>query len=245
MKLFTLPSFNWSDFMDENNKNKITNIVLMLIILILIIIIILLLFRGYNNGNNNFSNKEKVNIFEIKCDDNCDYEKYCNNNSLDTNNSDEETNKVNGIVDGNTNTEVDIDVFDDNKTWNNTADINIFKNSNYVVNGKIAPESTGIYQFIVKNSTSYNVKYNIEFEEINNYHINMKYKLKKNNDYIIEDWVSYSQLTQEKIKLNLNSDDTYYLEWKWFSSDNDNSIGENINSKYELSINIRAVQANA
>ena len=75
-------------------------------------------------------------------------------------------------------------------------------------------------------------------------YIILKYRLKKNNDYLISDWVSYSELSQEKIRLNSNSTDTYYLEWKWFSSSNDNSIGEDINSKYGLSIDIRAVQAN-
>ena len=133
---------------------------------------------------------------------------------------------------------------DNNKTWKDQEDINIFSDSTYVVKGKIAPESTGTYQFIVKNSTKYNVKYNITFSETNNYHINMKYKLKKNNEYIIEDWVTYSELAQSNIRLNTSSNDTYYLEWKWFSSSNDNSIGEDVNSKYGLSIEIRAVQAN-
>ena len=70
----------------------------------------------------------------------------------------------------------------------------------------------------------------------------MKYKLKKNNEYIISDWITYSKLAQSNIKLNTNSSDTYYLEWKWFNNSNDNSIGENINSKYGLSIEIKAVQ---
>ena len=235
---------------DTSNKSKKTNKLLTVIIIVLIIIIILLLLKGCSKNNEDVSHVGKTNIFEIKCDGNCNCECENNNNTTDNDNDDnsnDNTKEVIKEVDGNSNinnAEVDIKVLDNNKTWQNTTDIDIFEDSTYVVKGKIAPESTGTYQFMVKNSTSYNVKYDVKFDETNNYNINMKYKLKKNNNYITSDWVSYSELSREKIRLNSNSTDTYYLEWKWISSSNDNSIGEDINSKYGLSINIRAVQAN-
>ena len=238
--------------MDDNKIRKI-NKTLTVFIAILIIIIILLLLKGCSKKDNNISHKGKINVFEIKCDTNCECEKDDNNNTgNDTTESDknkksnDKTKEVikESYTSKDNNTEIDINVLDNNKTWQEETDINIFSDSTYVVKGKIAPESAGTYQFVIKNSTSYNVEYDVKFEETNNYHVNMKYRLKKNNDYLISDWVSYSELSQEKIKLNSNSTDTYYLEWKWFSSSNDNSVGSNINSKYGLSIDIKAVQTN-
>ena len=245
---------------DTNNKNNKINKILTAVIVVLIIIIFLLLLKGCNKDDENISHEGKVNIFEIKCDVDCecnceqkndknrendkDTNSENNNNNNNNNKSNDNSKEVINIIDEDDNTELDIKVLDNNKIWKDQEDINIFSDSTYVVKGKIAPESTGTYQFIVKNSTKYNVKYNITFSETNNYHINMKYKLKKNNEYIIEDWVTYSELAQSNIRLNTSSNDTYYLEWKWFSSSNDNSIGEDVNSKYGLSIEIRAVQAN-
>ena len=246
---------------DTNNKNNKINKILTAVIVVLIIIIFLLLLKGCNKDDENISHEGKVNIFEIKCDVDCECNceqkndknrendkdtnsENNNNNNNNNNKSNDNSKEVINIIDEDDNTELDIKVLDNNKTWKDQEDINIFSDSTYVVKGKIAPESTGTYQFIVKNSTKYNVKYNITFSETNNYHINMKYKLKKNNEYIIEDWVTYSELAQSNIRLNTSSNDTYYLEWKWFSSSNDNSIGEDVNSKYGLSIEIRAVQAN-
>ena len=247
---------------DTNNKNNKINKILTAVIVVLIIIIFLLLLKGCNKDDENISHEGKVNIFEIKCDVDCECnceqkndknrendkdtnsENNNNNNNNNNNKSNDNSKEVINIIDEDDNTELDIKVLDNNKIWKDQEDINIFSDSTYVVKGKIAPESTGTYQFIVKNSTKYNVKYNITFSETNNYHINMKYKLKKNNEYIIEDWVTYSELAQSNIRLNTSSNDTYYLEWKWFSSSNDNSIGEDVNSKYGLSIEISAVQAN-
>ena len=243
---------------DTNNKNNKINKILTAVIVVLIIIIFLLLLKGCNKDDKNISHEGKVNIFEIKCDVDCecnceqkndknrenDKDTNSQNNNNNDNKSNDNSKEVINIIDEDDNTELDIKVLDNNKIWKDQEDINIFSDSTYVVKGKIAPESTGTYQFIVKNSTKYNVKYNITFSETNNYHINMKYKLKKNNEYIIEDWVTYSELAQSNIRLNTSSNDTYYLEWKWFSSSNDNSIGEDVNSKYGLSIEIRAVQAN-
>ena len=129
-------------------------------------------------------------------------------------------------------------------TWNGSNDINIFEKSLNTVNGKIAPESSNTYQFIVKNSTKYNLKYNIVFEESNPYHINMKYKLKKNDTYLIDHYVSASELNVSELLLNSNSNDTYYLEWKWVSSDNDTEIGKTANATYGLKIELKAESVN-
>ena len=138
-------------------------------------------------------------------------------------------------------------VYDDEYTpvqWNGSSDLKIFSRSIYDVDGVIAPEYSNTYQFIVKNSTIYNVKYNIKFYETNNYHINMKYKLKRNDTYVIDHFVSFNELNISEQLLDSNTTDVYYLEWKWVSSSNDTNIGQNPEAKYGLRIEVEAESIN-
>ena len=159
-------------------------------------------------------------------------------------NSNEQSNKSNS----NTNLEDEFYV-SDNKIvkWNDNTDLNIFTDSKKIskVNGKIAPESTGIYVFNVNNKTKYNLKYNISFIESNEYSINMKYKLKKGNTYLVDQYVSYEQLNINDMLLNSNKTDVYSLEWKWVgdNDNNDSTIGMSAKDgdiNYSLKINIEA-----
>ncbi len=172
-----------------------------------------------NNKNNNDNNKN-------------------NNDSNENNNNDnnEETKPEEDIK--------DLIVYDKNITWHGETPANIFTNSMYELKDRIMPEASNTYQFVVKNGTEYKLKYNIEFTENNPYFINMKYKLKKNNAYIIDHYVTASELNVTDILLNAKANDTYYLEWKWISSDNDTEIGANHDSKYGLKINIEAESTN-
>ena len=146
--------------------------------------------------------------------------------------------------------ELDNDFYTSDKRvvkWQNETNLKIFEDSTNIskINGKIAPESAGTYKFIVNNGTIYNLKYKITFIETNSYGMNIKYKLKKGDTYIIDHYVSYNELNMENILLNTKSSDTYYLEWKWVgdSDSNDTLIGQNANSndiEYKLEIKIEA-----
>lgn len=159
-------------------------------------------------------------------------------------NSNEQSNK------SNSNTDLEDEFYvSDNKIvkWNDNTDLNIFTDSKKIskVNGKIAPESTGIYVFNVNNKTKYNLKYNISFIESNEYSINMKYKLKKGNTYLVDQYVSYDQLNINDMILNSNKTDIYSLEWKWVgdNDNNDSTIGMSAKDgdiNYSLKINIEA-----
>jgi len=128
--------------------------------------------------------------------------------------------------------------------WNGATDLKIFTKSIYNIDGVIAPESSNTYEFDVKNSTDYNIKYDINFIESNTYNINMKYKLRKNNTYIIDHYVSASELNITGQLLNVGNKDVYYLEWKWISSSNDTSIGTNPQASYGLQILVEAESVN-
>ena len=136
-----------------------------------------------------------------------------------------------------------LEVFDRDKnpvTWNGSNDLKIFSKSIYNIDGVIAPESENTYQFVVKNSTLYNIKYSIKFVETNDYHINMKYKLKKNDNYLFSNYINASELSVSDFVLNHGESDTYYLDWKWISSSNDTSIGKNPEASYGLKIIVEA-----
>ena len=141
----------------------------------------------------------------------------------------------------------ELSIFDDEHTpltWHGTNDLNIFSKTVHTMDSKIAPESSNVYQFTVKNSTKYNLKYRIKFIETNEYNINMQYKLKKNDTYIIDHYVRPNEINVNNMMLNSGENDTYYLEWKWISSSNDNSIGQNSDAKYGLKIEIEAEGTN-
>ena len=140
-----------------------------------------------------------------------------------------------------------INVYDKDKSpvkWNGATDLKIFTKSYYTLPGVIAPESEDIYQFEVKNKTAYNLKYDIKFIESNYYNINMQYKLKKNDTYLIDHYVSASELNVSSMELGVNEQDTYYLEWKWVSSSNDTAIGKSADANYGLKIEIDAESIN-
>ncbi|MBR3660768.1 MAG: Ig domain-containing protein [Bacilli bacterium] len=141
-------------------------------------------------------------------------------------------------------TEGMITVYDNDITWHGQTDAKIFTNSMYEFEDIIAPESSNTYQFVVKNSVDFNIKYDISFIEDNPYNINMRYKLKKNNTYLVDHYVSANELNINNMIINNGENDTYYLEWKWISSDNDTQIGKNLDAKYGLSIEVKAESTN-
>ena len=110
-----------------------------------------------------------------------------------------------------------------------------------VVTDKIAPGVGNIYKFKVHNQSSFSVKYNLNMLETMQYDVNMKYKLKKNGNYVIGNattWVEPSQLNLSNLVLSSNSFDSYELEWRWFDSPNDNIAGINMTGNYTLNIKV-------
>ena len=242
-------------------ENKKKNIIDWIIKLVLIIIIIILLLHNCSLVKK--KNKERettgnVDIIEIICDkdNSCKHDDKKNdatnnNNNVNENPSTGNRNDTKPVIADNTTEEPseepepdDLFVKDNEIIWHGTAPAKIFTNSMYEFKEIIAPESSNTYQFVVKNGTEYNLKYNISFNESNQYNINMKYKLKKNDTYIIDHYVSASELNVSEMLLDSKKNDTYYLEWKWISSDNDTAIGKTRDAKYSLKIDIKAESIN-
>ena len=133
-------------------------------------------------------------------------------------------------------------VKDSDVTWETETQVNIFKSN--LVDNTIAPESSNTYRFTVYNNTESNVKYNLSFTETNESGINMKYKLRKNNSYIVSEYSSISQLNLTQQLLNASKNDVFYLEWKWISNSNDTDIGASGTATYNLNIKVEAEATN-
>ena len=229
----------------QKKERKKSNIINFIVYIILTIIIVLLCLKTCTLMNKKEEEPKiptgNVDIFEIQCD-----KKAC---IIETDNKEENipvSNKVNGAQHEVEINEGNVIVEDKDIIWKSINNLRIFSNSMYNYNNIIAPEDSNEYEFKVNNNTIYNVKYSIKFLETNDYSINLKYKLKRGDKYIAgdeENWVDYSKLNINNKNLKISDSDTYYLEWKWVSSDNDALVG-NISANYQLKIQIDAESIN-
>ena len=75
------------------------------------------------------------------------------------------------------------------------------------------------------------------------YSVNLKYRLKKEENYVIgsdSSWVTASELKTAFSNISSNSSDKYSLDWKWEYEDGkdgeDTIAGTNMTSDYKLNI---------
>ena len=118
--------------------------------------------------------------------------------------------------------------------------LNIFNNQAFEYTNKIAPGVSNTYDFIVKNNSQKDFKYLCQFYETTEYKVNLKYRLKKDGEYIIGDekkWVTADELLTAEIVLAAGEENKYSLDWTWFDDDvNDTLAGKNMTSVYRLNI---------
>lgn len=228
----------------KKNKNNEKNIMDIIIKIVLVVVIIILFMHNCSlmkERNVKPVSAGNIHIIEIKCNSTktCEPVKPDDNKGNNKNNGKNNNNNDEQVIEGD-----DLIVYDSDIEWDGVTEAKIFTNSMYELEDVIAPESSNTYQFVVKNSSEYTLKYNIDFLEQNPYNVNMKYKLKKNDTYVINDYVSASELVAQNFVLPINSYDTFYLEWKWFSSSNDTNIGQIGDATYDLKMEVKAESIN-
>ena len=160
--------------------------------------------------------------------------KIVNNKVINNNSSSNLINKteINNVVKNNDN---DVD-------WSSKNELRIFSNPVYNFKNIVAPGSHNMYKYIVNNNEKFDVLYGLKFLEDNKDSINMKFKLKRNGEYIIGDdlnWESLNNKVINDLPLGINSYDVYLLEWKWMDGKDDTKAGFN-QSDYKLNIEIKA-----
>lgn len=146
-------------------------------------------------------------------------------------------------VNSDTTTQLDlIKVTQDDIGWDMLEELDIFRNKKYDNKNIIAPNSSGTYSFLVNNVTDKNLIYDLQLREINNYNINMKYRLKLENVYVAgnkEEWLDIKDVNLENIILTAGSTNFYTLEWYWVTDDEkDTKIGSLNYADYTLRIKV-------
>lgn len=207
--------------------------------MLIILILILLYFAIKNFGYIGKIPTGNVDIFNIDCDDNCNCKNTETDNETDSDSDSSTDNSSQTVFKEDTG---DLEVYDNDITWNSTSDLRIFSNPAFEFESIIAPGSTNTYQYVINNGNSFDISYNLKYIETNPYKINMQFKLKKNGKYIFGNdntWVKAEDIEKENITLKKNTHDTYSLEWKWLDSDNDTLVSIN-SAKYKLKIKINA-----
>lgn len=159
--------------------------------------------------------------------------------------SDGDEKKINGETDTDIEREGIVYVDDANGRYVYQKHLKIFENAAFEYTDKIAPGVSNTYDFRVHNETEAAIRYNIEFEEISEYAINMQYRLKREGVYIIgsdSEWVSASELSSAFKDLAIDGVDSYSLDWRWpyesGKDELDTEIGEKMESEYNLGIKI-------
>ncbi|MBR3368498.1 hypothetical protein IKG45_01760 [Candidatus Saccharibacteria bacterium] len=220
----------------QESKNYIfVTIMVTLVVAVITLLLVFLLLRGFE------PNTEKINIINLTACFSCK-----DPNIPET--GDDESDSSGKTSEGDSSektSEEDFTVFDKNITWGLLSDLNIFEDSLYNNRRLIAPHSTNIYEFIVRNNTGGTINYNLTFRECNFSKINMKYRLTHEGEYLAgseTEWVTFDELNQSQRIIKNKKDDVYFLEWKWFDSENDTEIGESDSSDYSLQIILKATQ---
>ena len=156
-----------------------------------------------------------------------------------------EEKKINGETDTDIEREGVVYVDDNAGRYVYQKTIGIFENAAFNETNKIAPGVSSSYKFKVHNETENAIRYNIEFAEGSEYAINMLYRLKRADGYVVgsdSKWVKASELVSAMKELPMDGVDSYTLDWMWpYESGDDNldtEIGEKMMSEYSLEIKI-------
>lgn len=140
-----------------------------------------------------------------------------------------------------------IKITQNNIDFDEIEDLDIFCNTRFNNKKIIAPQSYGTYTFLVENLLRDRISYSIRMEEKNEYNVNMKYKLKIDNIYIVgskDKWADVEDLKVEDIIVTENSKNRYTLEWYWEDAQNDTEIAKQLYASYELNIKIYDIKQN-
>ena len=221
------------------------------IIILIIIILIIIFFSRFGKINNYAFPTGNVDVFDIDIDIAYPQDSDISNKEKDINQGNNgvaysRNNSEIGRIIPKYNPEEDREVFgrvfvdDKNGDYMYQENLRIFDNAAYQYTNKIAPGVSNTYHFVVHNSSDLNLKYYIDMYEDSEYKVNLRYRLKRNNEYIIGDderWVTAADLKTGFKDIALSTSDSYSLDWKWVYDENDEEdtlAGKNMTSEYKL-----------
>lgn len=218
-----------------------------IIILLIIIIVILLYFNRIGQVvDKDYKPNGNVDVFDIDvdcyCEDGCDNK---GGGGKKRHSSDTNPDEVVPTFDEDDDEEIFGIVFvdDENGDFIYQQNLKIFTNSIFEYDTMIAPGVSNTYHFVVHNSSDMDLKYRVQMYETSEYKVNLKYRLKRNNEYVIGDdtkWVSANELDISDLRINAGKSDSYSLDWKWDyngGKDAEDTIaGQKMTSQYKLNV---------
>lgn len=164
-----------------------------------------------------------------------------NNNLVTGNNQGNNTTTSPGVVDNSDRFKVK----QGDTEFNELKELDIFRNSYFKNSSIIAPGVQGTYSFTIENDSESKFTYEVFYQETNNYNINMVYKIKVNDTYVIGDestWVTHDDFIISNRAISPYTTDLYTVEWKWEDANNDTEIGMTDGANYKLNVRINATQ---
>ena len=134
-----------------------------------------------------------------------------------------------------------IQVSSEAKEWHQNDNINLFKTRNRKGEKVVWPGHSGSYDFVVQNNNNDPITYELSLDEANRDNINMKYRLKLNNVYVVGDEKTYESI--DKVKLDNitilgKGKSLFTLEWTWEKADNDAKIVREGLATYRIYIDV-------
>ena len=105
-----------------------------------------------------------------------------------------------------------VEIIEGDVTEIKDSQLNIFNNKDFDGEKIIAPGSNGSYRFCVENLVDRNIKYDIKFTDEMTNPVNMKYRLKLDNVYVVgteEKWEDIQNLNLNNVIVTKNSANVY------------------------------------
>ncbi len=221
------------------DRRKRNTLYWIITILLIIIILLLLFFIRFGRIRYSLVPTGNVDVFDIDIRCNCTGKDNC----VTTNDEGETVTIPTFNEDKDKKVLGNVFVDDANGNYIYQQKLRIFSNAAFKYTDKIAPGVSNSYHFVVHNSTNAKLKYFIQMYEDSEYFVNLKYRLKRNNNFVIGDedkWVTANELKTEFSKINISSSDSYSLDWKWEYDDGvddlDTLAGKEMESLYKLNI---------
>ena len=130
-----------------------------------------------------------------------------------------------------------------------TENLPLFYNDTFGTD-KIAPGMEGSYSFTLSNRNPHTLIFDLEFECLNEYGIDIAYALYRDNTLVAgsaahEEKVEAEQLSQYEMTIEPNSDSVFRLEWIWRHNDEVDTVAGENGAAYQISITFTAAVAAA
>lgn len=129
---------------------------------------------------------------------------------------------------------------DERADWSEMEDIPLFYGDGSY--DEIVPGMRGSYRFLLVNENEHALRFGFEFDEENEYGIDLCFRLKRDGAYVRgeEDYISPAELGFENFTIEGQSESLFEVEWYWRDNDPvDTFAGEN-EAIYRLLIEFRA-----